>query len=247
MANPVDKSIKIFDSQIDVVVRNLTAELNAWLASLQTLNGNLVFNDVNMNLSTAFASNFNIMLSQSGYNEFINNFNADQSVVIKDMMAARVNSTFPLKFTKVDVSTFRAMQTIDFTELFNIGTAAGKTLQTNIMSAVLSGEDFRTIHLKLMGVLEDNLQRYAKTYVLSSRQTLMQKAEYLSAAHYEGEKFWEYVGPRDNKNREQCVRGKSQRYFTEPERIEFEGEGFRWNCRHTFQLILKEDYKSGIG
>lgn len=243
--NPIDKSVKVFDSQIDIVVRNLEAELNSWLATLQTVDGNIVFNDVNMNLSTAFTTNYNQMLNQAGFTQFINNFNADQSNVIKEMMKARATSNFPLKFTKVDVGTFRALQTVDYVELFGIAEGAGKTLQTNIMSAVLAGEDFRNIHLELTRILEDKLQRYAKTYVLTSRQVLMQKAEYLSAAHYEGEKFWEYIGVLDGKTRPQCVKGLNQKYFTDQERIEFESEGFRWNCRHTFMQILKEDYKKG--
>jgi hypothetical protein len=57
-----------------------------------------------------------------------------------------------------------------------------------------------------------------------------------------GEVYWEYVGPEDSKNRDECIWALEQRFFTTEEMDAFESEGIRWNCRHTFMVISPDAY-----
>lgn len=232
-----------FTSRLEQVKTNVERELMTWLTLLATAGQTYIFNEVNMQLAIGFAASFQEILERSGYKKLISEFNTEAAAFLQDY----INQREILIFTKTDLNTFKALQRVDYTELMGIGRRAGDILQTNIMSAVLSGEDLKNVHAKLYSVLDNTLKGYTQTYITTSRRVLMQKAEDLSAEHYKDENRWEYVGPRDNKNRPECIEGLKKQYFTDAERKQFEEDyGLRWNCRHIFQLVLEDDARQSV-
>ena len=233
----IDQSLAPFEKQLEVIGREIQAELLMLLGDFQKSGGKLISNNVNLQLALGFSKNFQEILNETGYNDFVKDFSKSNTEFI-DKLAK--TSTIPLAFTKTDQATFQTLKTIDISELFNIGRDAGAVLQTNLTSSVLSGQPLKDVKNVLISKLKNNLQRYAETYITTSRQILMQKAELLGVDN--PDKYaWEYTGPRDNKNRPECAMGKDKQYFTNKEMEEFEANyGLRWNCRHVFMAVDKK-------
>ena len=235
----IDDSLAPFEVQLITVSKKIERELLALLAEFQSDSGRILSNDANMKLSLAFAKSFKQILKDAGYDKFMHDFANSNRATINELQKISTGTAIALEFTKTDLATFQTLAKIDLSELFNIGDKAGKVLQTDLTASVLSGQSIKDIKKILISKLENNLQRHANTYIATSRQILMQQSELLGVGNRDV--AWQYTGPKDNKNREECILGLSQRYFTKDEMENFEATyGLRWNCRHVFQAVPKK-------
>jgi len=241
--NILDSSINTFEAQLGSVATNIQKQLLPYLSQLQ-LEGSLILsNDVNLDLVLAFADEFQTVLQNAGYTDLMQKYVDETSSIIAKIKKASDNTPLPYKFVATDLKTFEALQRIDLMELGNIGQKAATVLQTGLMNSVLAGQSYDTMFRDLVDKLDNNLVRYAKTYITTARSQLLQKMEDLSAENRPGENYWEYIGPADAKNRDECIEGLAKRVFDDVAKGDFENTyGLRYNCRHTFHLITKERY-----
>jgi hypothetical protein len=133
----------------------------------------------------------------------------------------------------------------DYAAFEKLGTATIADIQTALMDTVLTGQSDRNLIRAIDKILDKDFKRYAETYAQTSRNRFLQQSENIMAENIReagGEVYWEYVGPEDMKNRDECIEALAQRFFTTEEMEAFEGEGIRWNCRHTFMVISPDAY-----
>lgn len=235
----IDDSLDPFVIALIVVSKQIERELLSFLRDLELKGSNVLSNNANLKLSLSFAKNFKQILKDAGYDKLVDDFANSNIRTITELQKISTGTAIVLEFTNTDMATFATLKNIDFAELFNIGDKAGRVLQTDLMASVMSGQSMKNIKAQLIAKLGNNLQRYANTYLTTSRQILMQKAEILGVGNRDV--AWRYFGPRDNKNREECVLGLNKKYFTKKEMEDFEATySVRWNCRHYFMAVPKE-------
>ena len=115
-----------------------------------------------------------------------------------------------------------------------------------LMKSILTGQSIEQVHKQIRKELEDRLQRYSITYALTSRQEVMQMIHDTGAQSTPPqERYWVYVGPRDDKTRPACNALLDIKYFSNEEREYYEAmyAGERaYNCRHIFMQITKDDF-----
>lgn len=239
----LDDNIDQFAAQLQVVADNLKKQLLPFLAQLQMDRGVILSNDANLDIVLAFADEFSNTLQASGYTALMQEYINETSGMISQIKKASDKFPLPYKFVATDITTFQALQRIDLMELGNIGSKAATVLQTGLMNSVMAGQAYNTMYADLIAKLDNNLVRYANTYITTARSQLLQKMENMSAANRPGVNYWEYVGPEDAKNRDECIEGLAYKVFTDAEKQEFEAAyGLRYNCRHTFHAITKEEF-----
>jgi hypothetical protein len=184
-------------------------------------------------------------LKQSGYSELVNDLINKDKALLAEVTAMRTAKGLLTQFAKTSPEALRAFQNLELTQFQNIGDGFVNSLHSNLMTYAITGireEDFAAMIRKS---LDSGFQRYANTYAITSRAQFIQQVQDEAAKDYDGELFWEYVGPEDDRTRDACLEGLSQRYFTDAERSDFEAANATeraWNCRHTFEQITKEDY-----
>ena len=160
-----------------------------------------------------------------------------------------------------DAEVLATLQAIDVDELLGIVLQVAKQVKTSLMSIVVSGMNVNEAILQIEKPVA-KFSQYANTYINTSRSTLSQKITDLTAQNLTelgGTPYYEYFGPAliDNVSHEECYLGLGEKkdgrfpnapYFTENEKIEFEGTfGLRWNCHHEFNLITEAYYKEVVG
>jgi len=241
--NILDKNINKFAKQLQAVSKNIQLQLLPYLNRLQ-LDGAIISSDkANLDIVLAFADEFKTVLANAGYNNLLQEYLDNTASVIKDIKKASESFSLPYAFAASDLDVLEGLQKIDLMELGNIGEKAAATLQTGLMNSVLAGQQYDSMFRDLTAKLDNNLVRYAQTYIDTSRSQLLQKIEDISAEKRPGEDYWEYVGPKDTKNREECAQALEQKVFTAKERQDFENiYGLRYNCRHTFHAITYKEF-----
>jgi hypothetical protein len=181
----------------------------------------------------------------SGYFDLVNNFVAKDPQLLYDLKALHKISGTPFYFGKEQINKLLALQNTDLSQFTGLGNSEISAIHKILMDSVMSGMSEREMAQAITKELTDDFQRYAKTYAQTSRNIYLQQAEKQMADNYKqsGEDvYWEYVGPEDSKNREECIDALNQRFFTDAEMQDFEAEGIRWNCRHIFMLVSKDAY-----
>ena len=222
-----------FEESLKAISKDIQLDVQQLVATMEVTNNAFEFNNLNLDIAVGFSESFKDILKKAGYLELLRELKAETDALLKDYIADRniVN------LTKTEMSVLNTIKKINYAELMQIGEQAGDVLQTNVLSAVMSGKDVKDVYRKLKSVLDNRLQGYANTYVRTAERVMLQKVELDFAKHFKNPEF-EYVGPRDRKNRPECVEGLRKKIFTEEEMQQFEATyGIRWNCRHIFQVV----------
>jgi len=191
------------------------------------------------------------ILRESGYFDLVNKLNKDSAGLVKNLRDIYAINKVPLAFVKSDVKVLTALNQMTFTAFEHIGSQAMQSVHTALMQGVLSGVSDKQVANIIQSEMTDRFQRYATTYANTARQEFAQRVAFLSAeqTRQDGDVlYWEYVGAEDDKNRDACVIGLAQRYFTDAEMQEFEAtyaDERAYNCRHIFVEVTKEMYDEG--
>jgi len=231
-----------FSKQITGVAKSVELGMLELIKDLKTKAGRFVFGNDNLKDVMKYESLLEEIINAGGYTAWLNSVNSDFPKLINKMPKGMLK--------KADAATLKFLQQIDQTELKGISVKVAKNLQGALKELVINGGTYKDAVLAVKKNA-GKLEKYAETYVNTSRTQVSQKITDLQAQHMveDGESvYWEYAGsPIDDKTRDQCVEGLNKRYFTDAEKIEFQGRGLRWNCRHEFVLISKETYDKGTG
>jgi len=246
--------MSLADSQVSRFERNMIEVLQRLQAEIiASANKGMLFSGDNALRLASAPDMFNELigaLDRSGYSNVVNAFTDEDIRLVKDVKAARATAGLPTAFTQQSAETLSAFKTVEFEKFQSLGNGFIESMRQELIAYISTGTNERDFINKINSMLNDNLKRYATTYATTSRQQVIQQIQNAAAANYDGELYWEYVGPEDDRMRDACAEGIEQRYFTDAERIEFEERtaGERaWNCRHVFVQITEETYKENTG
>jgi hypothetical protein len=189
-------------------------------------------------------------LRASGYDKAVADLINRDAELISEIKAMRSAAKLPTTFAKSSSDVINAFKNMEMAQFSQIGTGFANSLSQELMNYAITGIDEAVFIQAIRDKLEAGFLRYARTYAITSRAKFIQQVQDEAAKNYDGELYWEYVGPEDDRMRDACIDGMAQRYFTDAERAAFEAETAderAWNCRHTFQQITKEDYIENTG
>jgi hypothetical protein len=183
-------------------------------------------------------------LQESGYSSVVAQLqNTDPALV----NAIKANARIPMSFLETSSDVISAIRSAEAFQFAKIGEAAMSSIRDNVMRTVLAGVPINDTLADIRSQLEDRFQRYAWTYANTTRKEVIQAVHFEAAKAYDGELYWEYVGPEDNVTRDVCLELLAQRVFTDAEMQEAEASSAserEYNCRHVFVQITKDDYES---
>lgn len=185
-------------------------------------------------------------LNESGYYPLVSDLINQDKELIAEIVSIRGAAKLPTAFSKTSREVLDAFRSMEYNQFRLIGEDFANTLAQELTQFVLTGVDETVFIDTIRSKLESGLQRYATTYATTSRAKFAQQVQDEAAKNYDGELYWEYTGPVDDRMRDACIDGMDKQYFTDFERSMFEAataEERAWNCRHIFQQITKEDYE----
>jgi hypothetical protein len=185
-------------------------------------------------------------LRDSGYYGVVSDLIEKDRELISEVRILRSANKLPSVFTKSSAETFNALRNMEFAQFDNIGKGFVASLSQELTNYVVSGISEIDFMMAIRESLDNKFAKYARTYAITSRAQFVQAVQDEAAKNYEGEVYWVFEGPEDDKTRPACQEGLAKEYFTDEERIAFEAETAderAWNCRHTFQQVTKEDYE----
>ena len=224
---------------------------SAFLAAIDSQNGNLSFSERNLRAADQVMANFTKNLEAAGYNDVVEKFS---SKMMQDDLFDFYEDVRPSHASKLlyttSKSTAQAFAHIRF-QYDGLSEAYQKKKRTQVYAVAMGGGSKETAIAAIRRAFEGSaFAKNAETYLTTGIHDFVQEIENLSAKESEEEVFWEYVGPDDDKTRPECEEGLTQRFFTEDERSAFEdatGDARAYNCRHFFVQIPKEVYDEGTG
>ena len=242
-----EKQTAAFDQNLRKVISKMQADIikNARSGYLFSLNA-----EDRIKFAPDLYDGILAALNASGYDKAVSDLINRDKELIAEIKSLRGNRKLPTDFSKSSVETFRAFQTMEMSQFQQIGTGFANSLSQELMNYAITGIDESAFIAAISDKLETGFLRYAKTYAITSRAKFIQQVEFEAAKDYEGDLYWEYVGPVDDRMRPACEEGMDRQYFTNDEMLQFEAETAderSWNCRHTFIQITKEDYEENTG
>ena len=185
-------------------------------------------------------------INESGYYDVVSKLIDQDKNLIAEIRSLRTAKKLPTTFTKTSKEVLAAFRNLEMAQFEDIGKSFASSLHQELMSFALTGVDEDVFIQTIFDKLDSGFQRYARTYAITSRAKFIQQVQDEAAKNYDGDLYWEYVGPEDDRMRDACIEGMAKRYFTDEERSQFEAETAderAWNCRHTFEQITKQDYE----
>jgi hypothetical protein len=241
----IDLSLAEFEKQLTKVINNFEKRLAIRLHKKLQLDadGNILKIPENLEYSTVVYNELMDELENSGYYNVVSALQAKDAELVKIISAT---SYIPLEFSQTGIETIEALRKAQMMAFRDIGEKACMAVREALMKSILTGQSIEQVHRQIRKELEDRLQRYSITYALTSRQEVMQMIHDAGAQNTPPqERYWVYVGPRDDKTRPACNALLDIKYFSNEEREYYEAmyAGERaYNCRHIFMQITKEDF-----
>lgn len=230
-----------FQKQMDKVIKDLTADILATIGKPSRLPETQRIEFITQVIPQLLQA-----LEDSGYKSAYEAELKDASDKLKQYHKI---SKIPFSFTATDKNTLKALKVMDLNKFNGLGESAINNLYLQLKSLILTGASDKDYLAAVSKSIDEGLGKYAVTYANTSRAIYYQTAEDLMANELRNANepvYWEYVGPADSKNRDECVWALDKTMFTDEERSEFEAEyGVRYNCRHTFMMVTEDDYKNG--
>lgn len=236
------KTVQGFEGNLAKIATDIQSKI------VSALRGGYLEKDTSLQFLAEFYPELERILNESGYTDLVMDLHSKAPELINDLRELHSINKVPLRFIKSDTNVLTSLQQMQTTQFAHIGEQAMMAVHNGIMQSALAGTPFSEVIKQIAESLDSKFVKYAATYANTARQEFLQRAEYLSAENTrdEGEAlFWEYVGAEDNKNREACIIGLAQRYFTDEERIDFEAmhaDERAYNCRHEFMQITERSF-----
>lgn len=242
-----EAQVSQFEKNMIKVLRKLQAEIIA-----AANKGNLFSKEDALRLNSAPELWNGLLgaLDRAGYYNVVNQFTEQDITLVNQVKADRIKAGLPSVFSQQSIETLNAFRDVEFVKFQSLGNGFIEALKEELAFYITTGTNELDFINRINSMLNDNLKRYATTYATTSRQQVIQQIQNAAAANYDGELYWEYVGPVDDRMRDACAEGMTKRYFSNDERIAFELDTAServWNCRHTFIQITKEDYEENTG
>jgi len=249
-SSAIDRSLSGFDSQLKQIVSRYSQQVERLMLQNLSKEGRIItFGDANYNYVAQSYEGLKDLLYRSGYGDLAREFVDRESDLLRDYTRLRPSGAVPIQITQRFTEQLDTLRRIELFQFDALADTAVRAVQGAVMQGVLTGTNTMVLADQISGSIEAPLQRYAWTYVNTARANFIQAVEDANVDKAnQDEIYWEYVGPEDDLNREACIEGLSQRYFTDSEREQFEAETADerlYNCRHTFMEITKEAYESG--
>jgi len=241
--NTALKQTNAFEAELETVVKRLQTLIikNAKSGYLFSLNA-----EERIKFAPDLYNGLIDALNNSGYQELVAKLLAQDKDLIAEIRSIRGANGLPTSFSKTSTEVFNAFRNMELAQFEDIQEGFARSLHQELMHFALTGVSEDVFIQTIYDRLESGFKRYARTYAITSRAQFIQQVQDEAAKNYDGELFWEYVGPEDDRMRDACIEGMAKRYFTNEERIDFElatAEERAWNCRHTFEQISKQDYE----
>ncbi len=236
-----------FTKAFEDVLHAANSRITAIAGGLKMKAGKVLFNEENMQLAMGMKQEAIKVLNEAGYSEMVDKFLASESAEIKSFTKSMAGTSFPAMFTKSDVAMVKALQSKELLDLMALQEGMATTIQQTLMQGVMAGVSRRDMVMQILHN-KDIKSRYVNTYIETSRNQYLQKLHDMSATNYKEETgediYWKYIGaPIDSVTRDECIEALTQLYFTDAEKMDFESTyGVRWNCRHSFMQVTKEEY-----
>jgi len=189
-------------------------------------------------------------INGSGYYAAVSDLINRDKELIKEVTSLRAKAKLPTSFASTSPEVFAAFQNMEMQQFTNIATGFANSLSQELMNYAITGIDEAKFIDAVRASLTGRFTQYANTYAITSRAKFIQQVQDEAAKSYDGELYWMYEGPEDDRMRPACIEGMAKQYFTDEERNLFEYETAderAWNCRHTFIQITKEDYLDNTG
>lgn len=234
-----------FERNMKRVARTMRNRINAMLNKLDSAGGSFEYTTGNVSYQTQLYFGLMEELRNAGYYELVGELERKENDLLKLMKANRPKGAIPLAFTTTTQAKLTAINSLYRLEFGGVAEAAMQKITGIVLDTIVRTGKISTCIQQIEAVLEKNLVRYAATYCNTTRAHFIQAVEYANAEEYEGERYWQYLGPYDDLNRPACQDGLAIEFFTDAERDQFEAETAderMYNCRHTFIQITKEFY-----
>ncbi len=242
----IEETLATFDEQLQKVINIFEKRISVRLHKNVKLDrdGNILKVPENLEYTTNVYADLMQELENSGYYSVVSSLQETDSELIKMIQAT---SMIPPEFTRTGIEVIEALRKAQMMAFRDIGEQACIAVREALMRSILTGQSIEQVHTLIQKELESKLQRYSMTYALTSRQEVMQITHDIGAQQTPpNERYWVYVGPRDNLTRPACNELLDIKYFTNEEREKYEAqfaEERAYNCRHVFMQITKEDYE----
>lgn len=237
-----EKNADVLVSRLDAINKTVDRDIMAFLKTLETKSGRLLPTDANIQAVIQFERELVRNIELAGFSLLIEDVIMDVPKLLKQLPAGILR--------KSDATSIKLIQQIDAEDLKGITANVAKAVRKSLQDMVINGGTYKDAVENVIKA-SSKLQQYSATYINTSRTILSQRITDLQAEHLieDGETpYWEYFGAElDDKTRDQCIEGLHKKFFTNDEKIEFQGRGLRWNCRHEFVLITEKYYKNMVG
>ena len=243
------ETVKIFEknadkliSKLDAINKTVDRDIMTFLKTLETDAGRLLPSDKNIQSVIRFEKELVRNIELAGFGALVEEMVTDVPELLSQLPAGILR--------KSDAASIKLIQQIDVDDLKGISEDVAKAVRQSLQDMVINGGTYKDAIENVIKASE-RLKNYSATYINTSRSILSQRITDLQAQHLieDGEiPYWEYFGAElDDKTRDQCIEGLHKRFYTNDEKVEFQGRGLRWNCRHEFVLITKKYYNNMVG
>ena len=245
-AEIVSKYTNKYEKTLSVVVKRAIRRLKQMLTDFQAEGGRLLVSEDNLRFAAEMTEKMFTTLKEAGYNKVAEAYRTDFTKILTEVNKAGVLS-LSWKFLPKDKSFLIALRDMQYAGMFRVESEVANTIQRLTTDYVLTERPLDQLIAELTKKLDGNLQRYAKTHIETATRYALQKAEDITIDNLgipEEDRYWRYIGPEDDKTRQECLEALEIDVFTNVQRQEFEEQyGIRYNCRHRFYYINEEDYK----
>jgi len=238
-----DKNVATFGRDLDVVMKQLNAELVNLLITGQTVDAAVILNS---------RAAMTVALNQAGYLELSNEF-VGQYPAIAEKAGAEVSKMVgagpSMQFSQPSIATMRGLARVDVDGFAAIGDKALDDLRVGLYRDVVSNMPVSALTERIaestIGLAKNNspMRNYAYTHANTSILNFSGEVLILAGEEIGADK-WEVVGPLDSKTRPVCHAALAEPVRTKEQWIKtgyWGGTPGGWNCRHQLYPWFGDD------
>jgi len=258
IATLIEQQSAEFERDMALVIKRLNKRIEDLINKFTTEDGKLLVTSSNLDEAVISKMQLEKALKDSGYYDL-----AELSIKQnKDLLELRKGQLKDLlgreRLGVIDTNTLNALNVVSFDNIKGIGGTSVLRMRQTINNAVLIGLPLSDLRKELIGD-SGMLKHQATTIIRTGKRMFSQQVEDSVAKQIGFGKvkndIWEYSpGILQSNSHQECVIAVPRRYFTNAEKIAFEGGtigGYsfnpaRYNCVHNF-FITNVTYKEAFG
>lgn len=235
-----------FETDFDKAGNKLLQMLTDSIGQLNRTGGNIEATQFNVDFMTRRLGSYIKVMKECGYTDVVDRLTAGMANTGKLIAGDTANSLgLGLNWADMDKSNINAIIQMQHDALTSIGSANISLIKSELATHIIAGTSEKSLISGIKSSIDGRFKRYATTYANTGIQLYNQKVSDITIESFglmENEVDYRYVGVLDGHNRPECRAAYKQSVFTSRERSAFESKyGIRWNCRHKFMPIPKED------